>query len=422
MTDYNIADKIAKSYTDTTRGSSLEFSQRVIYGDTALNDSFGRLRTSLPESVFDNYEIQAKKTLFWSENSIGTTVCTHVANQSAIQFSTSMTSGNKVTRSSKKLSLYTPGTSLMVLATGILGVGAVGHSQRIGFFDASNGIFCEMKDQIVGFVVRTNTSGTPSNNRVAQSDWNIDTMDGNGPSGVNLDFTKTQIFWFDLEWLGVGRVRCGFVHNGQIYVCHEFYHNNALSTVYMSTPLLPVTYEIENTAAIPAALTDFRQICCAVLREGGDSTTHKHRNVNNGITARTTTSTAGIPVISIRIQTAYIGKAMIHPTDLAVLTQGIKDHLFEVVYNGTLAGASFVSAPTGVAAYDVTATAITGGTRLGALYTSGSDRFAHDLFDKIFWLGGEITGTADTLSIVSRALTGVTTGTVVASMDYSEIY
>lgn len=419
---FNLTDKMYGSYQNTSRGSELKFAQQVVYGDTPLNDAFGRMRTSYPDSIFDNYEIQGKKTLFWSENHIGTVACTHVANQSAIQFACSMTSGNKVTRSSRKLSLYTPGTSLMVLATGIMGTGQTGSAQRIGFFDDYNGVFFEQKDAAMGAVIRTNTSGTPTDTRVEQEDWNIDTMDGNGPSGITLDFTKTQIFWFDLEWLGVGRVRFGFVHEGIIYVCHECYHNNRLDTVYMSTPLLPVTYEIENLTAVTAALDDFRQICCSVQREGGESTSHKHKNSNNLVTPIAVTSTAWTPVIAIQIATGYVGKGMIKPENINVISQGTKDILFEVVYGGTVEGGTFVTNTSGIGMTNITATNVTGGTRLAAQYVSASDRIADNIFDKNFWLGGTCTGTADTLAIRARAITGVTTGTVLASIDFKEVY
>ena len=422
MAQYNLADKMYGAYQHTSRGDDLTFSQRVTYGDTPLNDAFGRLRVSMGDSIFDNYEIQGKKTLFWSENHVGTVACTHVANQSAIQFATSMTSGNKVTRSSRKLSLYTPGTSLMVLATGIMGTGQTGSAQRIGFFDAYNGVFFEQKDADMGVVIRSNTSGTPGDTRVEQADWNIDRMDGTGTSGVTLDFTKTQIFWFDLEWLGVGRVRFGFVHEGLIYVCHECYHNNNLSTVYMSTPLLPVTYEIENITAVSAAITDFRQICCSVQREGGESTSHKHGNSNNGVTPIPVTSSVWSPIIAIQLQTAYVGKSMIKPENINVISQGSKDVLFEILYNPTVEGGTFVTNASGVGMTNITATNVTGGTRLAAQYVAASVRVAGDIFDKNFWLGGTVTGTADTLAIRARAITGVTTGTVMASIDYKEVY
>ena len=421
MGEYNLTDKMYRSYTETSRGDNTLFSQQITYGDSALNDAFGRLRMSLPETVFDNFEIQGKKTLFWTERTTGTVSCTHVANQSAVQFSASMTSGNRITRSSKKLSLYTPGNSLMILATGVMGSGQTGSAERIGFFDDSNGVFYEQKDGAMGVVIRTSTSGSVANNRIEQADWNIDTMDGTGPSGIDLDYTKTQIFWFDLEWLGVGRVRCGFVHRGLIYVCHEFYHNNNLSTVYMSTPLLPMTYQVENLTAVSTALTDFRQICCSVVREGGDSTTHKHRSLNAGVAPIAVTSTSYIPIISLRIQSAYVGKGMIKPNDINVYVQGNKDCMFEVLYNATVTGGTFVTAPSGIAAYNITATDASGGVKMATLYTASTDKANSTLFDKQFWIGGELSGVPDNITVVAKAITGLT-GTALAAIDYQEIY
>jgi hypothetical protein len=421
MTARDINTKISKSYVDISRGTDVIYGQNMLFPDNAMIDAFCRQRVSLPESVFDSYEIQGKKTLYWTENQIGTVVCTHIANQSAIQFGTSMTSGNKVTRSSRKLSLYTPGTSLMVICSGVMGTGQTGSAQRIGFFDAQNGVFFEQKDGVMGVVIRSYTTGSAVDTRVEQSSWNIDTMDGTGPSEIDLDFTKAQIFWFDLEWLGVGRVRFGFVHHGKIYVCHEATHNNSISKVYMTTPMLPVTYEIENISAVTQALTDFRQICCAVIREGGDSTTTKHRNVNNGVASIAVTSTTAIPVISLKLQTAYCGKAMIKPTNINVMSQGNKDCLYEIIYNGTVEGGTFVTAPSGVAMYNITATNCTGGTRLAGQYVSTAGKVGTEIFDHVQWLGASVTGTADTLTIIARATSGVT-GSVLSSVDYEEFY
>lgn len=419
----NINDKIYNSFTEITRGSTIQYAQNVTYGDTALNDAFGRLRMSAPECVFDSYEIQGKKTTFWTEGHTGTVTCTHVANQSAIQFAPSLTSGNKITRSSRKLSLYTPGSSLMVLCSGVMGAGQTGSAQRIGFFDSQNGIFFEQKDGAMGAVIRSYTTGTADDTRVEQEDWNIDPMDGTGPSGIELDFTKTQIFWFDLEWLGVGRVRFGFVHQGKIYVCHEAYHNNSLSKVYMTSPMLPVTYEVENITTVTAALDDFRQICCSVLREGGESTSTKHQNVNNGVTPIAITSTAYVPVIALQLQTAYCGKGMIKPDEIDLLTQGSsKDTLFEVLYNPTVEGGTFVTNTSGIAMYNITATNMTGGIRVAALYANSDARVGDKIFDKHYWLGGSVTGTVDILGVRARAVTGVTTGTVLASIDFEEYY
>lgn len=417
MTDTNINDRIYRSYVETTRDNDLQFAQRVSFGDNMQIDAFGRIRTSLPAVVFDNYEIQGKKTLVWNEKLTGAATIAHVANQAACQFNTSAANGDTATRSSKKLSLYTPGTSILLFLTGVMGVGATGSSQRIGLFSAMDGVFFEQKNKAMGIVIRTSTSGSAVNNRIEQADWNIDSFDGNGPSGIDLDFTKTQIFMMDLEWLGVGRVRCGFVHEGKPIIAHEFYHNNKLSTVYMKTPILPVTYEVENTAA-STALSDFRQICASVVVEGDETVSKIPRSVSNGVTARATTTTTGIPLISIKLQTGVVGQAMLKPTSETLMSIGNRDHVFEVHYGGTLESASWANAP-GIGMVDVAATHITGSTVISTVYTASTLRSSlDDLIKNLLWIGGDLNGNGESLSIVARSIGGG--GSALAGIDYEE--
>jgi hypothetical protein len=419
MATTNINDRIYRSFDETSRGDELKFSQRVTFGDGPAIDAFARQRVSTPNVVFDNYEIQGKKTLVWSEALTGGATITHMANTASCEFKTTAASGDKATRSSKKLSLYTPGTSILCLLTGVMGVGATNSSQRIGLFSAFDGAFFEQKDKVMGVVIRSSTTGTAVNTRIARSDWNIDSMDGTGPSGISLDFTKTQIFYIDLEWLGVGRVRFGFVHEGVPYICHEMYHNNRLSVVYMKSPILPVTYEVENTAA-SSALADFRQICCSVIVEGTETTSKIPRTVSNGATSRGITTTTGIPIISMKLQTSVVGQAMLRPVDVSVMSIGNVNAIFEVHYNGTLESASWANVA-GIGMVDVAATHITGSTKLATVYTASSARQSvKDLFDNILWLGGELSGAADTLSIVARGLSAG--GSACASVDYQEFY
>lgn len=419
MTATNINDRIYRSYDETSRGNELKFSQRVTFGDGPAIDAFARQRVSTPNVVFDNYEITGKKTLVWSEAIVGGASIAHVANTSASKFETTAANGDKATRSSKKLSLYTPGTSILCLLTGVMGTGAANSAQRIGLFSALDGAFFEQRSSVMGVVIRSSVTGSAVNTRVAQSDWNVDTMDGTGPSGISLDFTKTQIFYIDLEWLGVGRVRFGFVHQGVPYICHECYHNNQLSTVYMKSPILPVTYEVENFGA-STALADFRQICCSVIVEGTETTSKIPRTISNGIISRSLTTTTGIPILSMKLQTANVGQAMLRPIDVNVLSLGNVNTIFEVHYGGTLESASWSNAP-GIGMIDVAATHITGSTKLATIYTATSSRQSvKDLFDNILWLGGELSGSADTLSIVGRGLAA--NASACAAIDYQEFY
>jgi hypothetical protein len=118
--------------------------------------------------------------------------------------------------------------------------------------ELQNGVFFQLNNTTKSFILRTYIGGSvdDTTRKVDQSAWNGDKLDGTGASGLTLDLTKPQILWMDFEWLGVGNVRCGFIINGQYIVCHTYQNANVTGTsVYMTTAILPVRYEITNTAA-----------------------------------------------------------------------------------------------------------------------------------------------------------------------------
>jgi hypothetical protein len=101
---------------------------------------------------------------------------------------------------------------------------------------------------------------------VNQADWNIDTFDGNGPSGITWDFTKTMIVGIDFQWLGVGRIRIFADIDGAIIPFHEFVHANIQAVAYMQSANLPVRCGMTSTATVS---TTMRFICASVISEGG---------------------------------------------------------------------------------------------------------------------------------------------------------
>jgi hypothetical protein len=132
--------------------------------------------------------------------------------------------------------------------------------QRVGYYDNRNGIFLERAGNTAYIVKRSSVSGTPVDTRIQQNVWNNDALSGTGSSGKNLNLDKAQIFFTDVEWLGVGSVRAGFVIDGELIIAHQFNHANLESNVYMTTATLPVRYEIENIG-ITTSSSNLKQIC-----------------------------------------------------------------------------------------------------------------------------------------------------------------
>ena len=229
--------------------------------DSGALDAFGRQRFSQPFTLFDSMLRHSKRTDLWDETTVGSGSTNFLTNESSLELKTTTASGDTVVRRSRRYFPYQPGKSLMVMASFVGNQPLAGLVQEVGYFDDNNGIILRASGTTVQFVVRSKVSGSVVENVVNQSAWNIDTFAG-------LDFTKANIFTTDLEWLGVGRVRCGFVVDGEIRYCHEFNHANAINSVYMTSAILPVSYRIYNSSTIASAAT-LKQVCTSVVSEGG---------------------------------------------------------------------------------------------------------------------------------------------------------
>lgn len=340
-------------------------------------DAFGRARTSQPVTLFESANRYQDNGKFNTDLS-GTANAIFNSSTSAIDMTVGTDSGDRVYRESKRVFSYQPGKSLLILNTFVLPNKANVRS-RVGYFDTDNGVFLEKNGtDSPRFVLRSSVSGSLVDTPISQSSWNVDPLDGTGPSGLILDSTKAHIFWTDIEWLGVGAVRCGFVIGGQFIHCHTFEHANYVSTTYMTTACLPIRYEIENTAGTVSETT-LQQICSSVISEGGYQLSGSPHSVGTGVgTAQIKDiPTAGtyVPVVAIRLKAGREGTIVL-PKNISLLGIGNNTRLAWRIYNGsdiTLTGANttFVSvdSDSGVE-YCTTATGFTGGHKLSEGYTA----------------------------------------------------
>ena len=225
--------------------------------DSGAVDAFGRQRVSEPFTLFDSVLRHSKNAELWNETISGGT-SEHLPNESSVLM-TVTASGHSILRRTRKRFPYQPGKGLNVLQSFAGSTPQAGLIQEVGLFDNNNGIMLRASGTTVQFVIRSSTTGSPVETVVNQSEWNIDTAPW-------LNLAKTNIFTTDLEWLGVGRVRCGFVLDGEYYYCHEFNHANSLDAVYMTTAVLPLSYAVRATATVSGSM---KQICSSVASEGG---------------------------------------------------------------------------------------------------------------------------------------------------------
>jgi hypothetical protein len=392
-------------------------------------DAFGRLRTSTPLTLFDSSH-RYKDNNLWSGLVVGTgSTVGFVTAQGLVNISIGTTDGCSVIRETTKVFSYQPGKSLQVLNTFVMNPAKANLRQRVGYFGADNGMYLELDGSTLYFVERSLSTGTTT--RVAQSDWNIDTMLGAGhlnPSGVTLDISKAQILWMDIEWLGLGTVRLGFVVDGKFIHCHSFHHANLITSTYITTASLPLRYEISNTG-ITASSSTLKQVCSSVISEGGYELSGIQQAVGIPINSPRTLGTAGTfyPVISLRLKASPNRlDAIVIITALSIMPISTGNFNWQVRASGTTTGGSWVSAGDDSAVeYNITGTSAAGGRILASGFFNASNQGASQvdiLKEALFKFQLERNGLTSTpYELTLVVASDSSNDTVVASMDWEEI-
>jgi len=398
------------SYPNLVRLSSTGNGNQVSIGGTNV-DAFGRLRTAQPFTLFDSQNRFGIDPQF-DTSTTGSGATSHLANESSVQMSVTTASGDEVIRETKRVFPYQPGKSLLVMATFVFAAQQENLRQRVGYFGANDGVYFEQNGTDVRFVVRTSTSGSADDTRyVSQSSWNVDKLDGTGPSGYTLDVTTTpsaQILFMDFEWLGVGTVRCGFVINGEFIVCHKFHNANSLDKVYMKTAILPIRYEITATGTLSSSAS-MKQICSSVISEGG------YQQVNAlswaRMTTDTTVTTSFEPLVSIRLNSGSLDAVVLPAYYTVFPIPNNVDYEIALIKNPTLTGASYDTSTFDNVDFDVSATALSGGTIVLQNYTKGTNQSSGDAivptgYNFDLQIGRTISGTSDVYTLAARTISG----------------
>lgn len=337
----------------------------------AAVDAFGRARISQPITLFDSFS-RYQDNGKWSTATSGTASEAYDVNSSTVLMNVDVGAGDQVFRETNRVFFYEPGKSLQILMTFDFAAEKTNLRQRIGYFDTLNGVFLQHNDDVTSFVIRSYSTGSLNEDIVIQDNWNLDKLDGTGPSKKTLDISKAQIMFIDIEWLGVGSVRCGFVIDGQLINCHTFHHANITNSTYMTTAILPLRAEITNTG-ITASPSSMRFSCATVISEGGYEVRGRPRSVGNAVTTPKDMPVAGtfVPIMSLRLKANRLN-AIVLPKDISLVGVGNNSRIsYRLVVGNTLTGAVWTSAGADSnVEYDLTATALTGGTTLSSGYVS----------------------------------------------------
>lgn len=358
-----------------SQGFARKQPSEITFADSAAVDSFSRLRVTSPTAyVFDaqfTYDLQP--LLFEPVTAeTGATVTHDSTNRQALMtFSSTPTGGQAYVQSFEHFR-YQPGRSQQIWLTFNFIETTANCLKFVGYSDGSNGIELQQSGSTVQIVLLSDTA--VGDQTVAKASWNLDVMDGTGPSGVTLDLTKQQILVVDFQALYSGRVRIGFNVDGIVHYVHEFNHANSVVQPYVQTANLPVRSGMTCTGTVS---TTMHFTCSSVISEGGQG------GAVEGFTFATEGSaTAGsgarTHVLSIRPRTTFnsiANRAKFILEGVSVMVTGANPVLWELCLGQATTTPSYANVNTTYSTMDADSTGTISGSPtivIGSGYTAAS--------------------------------------------------
>lgn len=381
----------------------------LVDDDTVQHTSKNRRKVSGYEIIGFNTYQYSKDALYWDESVTsggGSVIDTY---QGAVDMSVTSTAGSQVIRQTRRVVRYIPGRANEVSLAARFTSPTTGVRRRLGLFSELNGVYFEDGgDGEYYCVIRRNTAGGVVENRVARSNWNVDKLDGTGPTGIVVDFNAWQLMVIEYEWYGAGHVEFKLVIGNNAIPIHQFDSGNILTTTWMSTPFLPIRLEITNVTGA-AGTHHFYHSSTSVAAEGEVGPLGIQDNANSAITGKTLiTANIFYPVLSIRLRSDRL-QGVTFPTGFQAITLDNTDIFYRVVLNPTLTGATtWTNVNDSFVQYNVNATAVTGGTIIAAGFINGGSQGNIIEFSKdvVLQLGRSSLGTVSDIITIELAATG----------------
>lgn len=158
-------------------------------------------------------------------------------------------------------------------------INSSGCTSKIGYFDDNDGVYFAY-NLITGVTVNSKTSRGNTITSVAQNDWNYDVLNGTGPSGINVDWTKEQSFIMQFLSSGSGPLLFALKLNEHVIVCHIIFDMNILIGPWINNSNLPLRSELicSDSSDIGSMISGYGN----VISMGNHSSIGRTFSVSNG--------------------------------------------------------------------------------------------------------------------------------------------
>ena len=342
--------------------------------DTVQHTSTNRRKVSTAELLDFATFTTSKDVDIFDEQITGTASATHDSYLGLVKLEVGSDAGDQVIRQTKRVQRYIPGRQSEFGQTMIFGTPTLGIRRRMGMFDEDSGFFFEDSgDGTYRCVLRRLTAGGQEEESYARADWNVDKMDGTGPSGITANPEMIQHMSIEYEWYGAGMVEWNFVMNNNKFPIHRIFHANLEPHTWSSRAALPIRIELTNVTGAPGTHT-FYQGAHSLIAEGTTTLLGRQSSISNAITGKTLTlANTFYPMVAIRLKSDKMHSVVV-PDEFTGATLDNTNVFVRSIEGATITGGTWVSfSDDSPIEYNLTATSYTGGEILGTTFISSGN-------------------------------------------------
>lgn len=227
-----------------------------------VTDMTNRLRVANLNKILENvwqYDLQPRS---WSTRLTGSGTVSGPGQKDPAyaQMATTTASGDKAELRTKRFLVYQPFRTHVITMAMILGEGKTNLVKRFGQYTNFNGWYFEQNGTSEFYVGYRNNSFEATgtiDTRIERANWNVDRLDGTGPSGLNISTLLNNALTFVIEyvWHGTQGIRFEIEYFDKLYPVHEVVWSATEEKPFARSALLPLNYEIENTGAVATSST-----------------------------------------------------------------------------------------------------------------------------------------------------------------------
>ena len=398
-----------------------------------VTDMTNRIRVAIANQILETtwqYDL-LPRIYSTSVTGAGTVTAPAQTDPAYAKIATTTASGDLAVLQTKRFLIYQPFRTHILTMGMILGQGKTNLVKRFGQFSNFNGWYFEQSGSNFYVGYRNNSfevSGT-IDTKIERASWNIDKLDGTGPSGLDIDtdLHNALTFYIEFVWHGTQGIIWGIQYFDRQFAVHRLIWSTTANKPFVRSALLPVRYEMENTGAVASASTWFVGPNSFNI-EGGEERKGQRFTASNATTSKlvnnTTTPTLILAVRPKEFFNSVRNRGTIIPLEYSVLTDN--DIFVEILIQSIVTGGTWISVDnTSISEYNTTFTSISGGYVVGGGYAGAAGNVAGSLantFEANAFVCQDALNSNAQLAIVIRARKLGNNADVYGQLKWKEVY